>query len=91
MEAFTFRCEQIETSIGLVEVYFDVQFEIISDETGKECEWESDHTIHASLWNDEGGENTDLIIKHGEPLYYEILSACEDAIIDECYENASCW
>lgn len=91
MEAFTFRCEQIETSIGLVEVYFDVQFEIISDETGKECEWEPDHTIHASLWNDEGGENTDLIIKHGEPLYYEILKLCEDAIIDECYENASCW
>lgn len=91
MEAFTFTCEQIETSIGLVDVHFDVQFEIISDETGEECDWQPDHTINASFWNFDGGENTDIVIKHGEPLYYEILRLCEDAIIDECYENASGW
>jgi hypothetical protein len=90
MEAFTFEHDQIETTIGLIDVYFDVQFQIIEDETGKECEWEPDHTLHASLWN-EDGENTDLLIKHGEPLYYEVLKKCNDAIIDECYENASGW
>ena len=90
MEAFTFQHDQIETTIGLIDVYFDVQFQIIKDETGKECEWEPDHTLYASLWN-EDGENTDFLIKHGEPLYYEVLKLCNDAIIDECYENVSGW
>lgn len=87
MEAFTFTHEYVETSIGAMDVEFDVQFQIISDETGKECEWEPDHTIKATLFDDWDGSPTDLVIKYGEPLFQEILDLCRDAILDECYEN----
>lgn len=84
MSEFTFSWECLETSIGTVDVTFDVEFEKVSDESGSEIDWNPSSPINVQLFDEDGEIVREFETKYNEPLYGEILKLCEDWVLDEC-------
>jgi hypothetical protein len=83
MSEFTFKIECLTTSAGDVDVEFDVDFDVVSDESGTEYDWYSTSSVIVTSY----GEDADLVATFADlsfPFVQEIFSLCNQQIIEKC-------
>lgn len=86
---FRFECQDFESSIGTIDVEFDVEYDIISDETGTEYDWYADSSIGVTVYDDDGNVTAELLLKPEDSLSQEILKHYNRHIVDLCHDDYS--
>ena len=86
---FNFSMDAFESSIGLIDFEFDVEYDIISDETGTEYDWYADSSIGVTVYDDDGNVTAELLLKSEDPLSQEIFKHYNRHIVDLCHDDYS--
>jgi hypothetical protein len=91
MSDFTFSREQVESSIGLIDVEFDVTYETSREDWGKCVDWDTDGPITINFWTEEGEMEETILTDIENPLFQEVLKLVETDVYDACLEDSSVW
>lgn len=86
---FNFSMDAFESSIGLIDFAFDVEYDIVSDETGTEYDWYADGPVSVTLWGDDGEIEAEMEYDPNDPVAQEILKHYNRHIVDLCHDDYS--
>ena len=89
---FVYEIECFDSSIGTIDCSFEVQYDIVSDETGTEYDWYADTNLAITVYDDNGDVAREEEIEPTAPLAQEIFAHYNRYIVDQCRDDySSAW
>ena len=86
MPEFIFKYECLTTSAGDVDVEFDVDFDVVSDETGTEYDWWPVGKVTVTSYDEDGNELVSTFADLNHPFVTEICRLCNRDIVEKCHD-----
>ena len=86
---FNFAVQDFRTTIGTVDFEFDVEYDVVSDETGTEYDWYADTKLAITVYDDNGEVVREEEIDPTDPLAQEILNHHKQHIVENCRDDYS--
>lgn len=87
MSEFTYTHECLTTSAGDVDVAFDVDFDVVSDETGIEYDWYPSGKVKVIAYDDDGNELVSTFANLSHSFVTEILDLVNPYVLEKCRDN----
>lgn len=89
---FVYQDECFDCSIGTIDFSFEVEYDIVSDETGTEYDWYADSKIAITVYDDDGNVTREEEIEFNTPVAQEIFAHYNRYIVDQCRDDySSAW
>lgn len=89
---FRFEDESFRTTIGTIDFAFDVEYDIVSDETGTEYDWYPDGDVSVTIYDEDGNIVSEKDLEPSDPLVQEIFKHYNRQIVEQCHDDySSAW